>query len=106
MSDEYEDSSDDDDNEAVHNILPFSHKLQRKMSLAGVMEQSAAERCGFAALLTQKLNILLMEDDIEPDASYVRARSCNFNPRRCSAESAPPHCNFKGKWNHFFVTQN
>ena len=95
--DEYWSSSDEDDEN-----LPFRHKLQRRMSLFGVLEQSNAERCGFAALLTQKLNLLLMEDDIEPDASYICGRSFSSNPRRWSSiESAPPMYNIKGCLHHF-----
>ena len=60
-SDDYYDSSDDD----ICENFPFEHKLkQRKMSLSGVLEQSAAERTGFAMLLTHKLNLLLMEEII------------------------------------------
>ena len=53
-----DESSDDDSCEN----FPFEHRLkQRKMSLSGVLEQSAAERTGFAALLSHKLNLLLIE---------------------------------------------
>ena len=38
VSDDYEDSSEDDENEVTH-ILPFNHKLQRKMSLSGLNKQ-------------------------------------------------------------------
>ena len=89
--DDFIDSSDDD---LENTNFPFSHKLkQRKMSLSGVLEQSAAERTGFAALLTHKLNLLLIEDDIELDASCVP----DFF-RRFSTESAPPSLyHFKGE---------
>ena len=55
-------SSDDDSCEN----FPFEHRLkQRKMSLSGVLEQSAAERQGFAALLSHKLNLLLIEEQLD-----------------------------------------
>ena len=79
---EYEIISEDEEEE--EDCFPFLTRLkQRKMSLAGILEQSAAERAGFAALLAHKLNMLLMEDEIECEASYVS------NPARSSVESAP-----------------
>ena len=73
-----------EDEEEEEDCFPFLTRLkQRKMSLAGILEQSAAERAGFAALLAHKLNMLLMEDEIECEASYVS------NPARSSVESAP-----------------
>lgn len=81
---EFEDSDDDD----LYENYPFPKKLkQRKMSSYGLLEQSAAERAGFAALLTHKLNLLLIEDDIEQDASFVTKHD-GFS-RRFSSESAP-----------------
>ena len=67
-----------------------TYKLrQRKMSLTGVLEQSAAETFGFAALLEHKLNQLLIEDDIEPDASYLINRHV-IETRKQVSDSAPP----------------
>ena len=57
------------------------------MSLAGILEQSAAERGGFAALLSHKLNMLLMEDDIESEASHVSDRA-RMNYSRDSAPAS------------------
>ena len=49
-------------------IFPFTNKLRsRKMSLSGVLDQSNAERRGFASLLQQKLERLSMEDDVESE---------------------------------------
>ena len=80
----YEIISEDDEEEEEEDCFPFLTRLkQRKMSLAGILEQSAAERAGFAALLALKLNMLLMEDEIECEASHVN------NPARSSVESAP-----------------
>ena len=81
---EYEIISEDGEEE--EDCFPFLTRLkQRKMSLAGILEQSAAERAGFAALLAHKLNMLLMEDEIECEASHVPT----FRTRRSSTESAP-----------------
>ena len=75
-----------EDEEEEEDCFPFLTRLkQRKMSLAGILEQSAAERAGFAALLAHKLNMLLMEDEIECEASYVPVS----NQCRSSVESAP-----------------
>ena len=80
---EYEIISEDEEEE---DCFPFLARLkQRKMSLAGILEQSAAERAGFAALLAHKLHLLLMEDEIECEASVVPTN----RPRRSSSESAP-----------------
>ena len=76
----------EDEEEDKEDCFPFLPRLkQRKMSLAGILEQSAAERAGFAALLADKLNMLLMEDEIECEASYVPVNI----PGRASVESAP-----------------
>ena len=81
---EYEIISEDEEEE--EDCFPFLTRLkQRKMSLAGILEQSAAERAGFAALLAHKLHLLLMEDEIECEASVVPSN----RPRRSSTESAP-----------------
>ena len=81
---EYEIISEDEEEE--EDCFPFLTRLkQRKMSLAGILEQSAAERAGFAALLAHKLNMLLMEDEIECEASHVPTS----RTRRSSTESAP-----------------
>ena len=42
------------------------------MSLSGVLEQSAAERTGFAALLSHKLNLLLIEVQREVNTRFDR----------------------------------
>ena len=82
--------SDDEEEDDLYDHFPFPNKLmQRKMSLAGILEQSAAERAGFAALLAHKLSLLLMEDEIESEASYVpgqeRRRSCSDSAPACLA---------------------
>ena len=81
-----EDFEDSDDDLFGNSLFPTKLK-QRKMSSYGLLEQSAAERSGFAALLTHKLNLLLMEDDIEQDASFVNNN--DYFTRRFSSESAP-----------------
>ena len=61
-----EDSDDDSSDDDSCDNFPFEHRLkQRKMSLSGVLEQSAAERTGFAALLSHKLNLLLIEEQLD-----------------------------------------
>ena len=61
--DEDEDSDYESSDDGSCENFPFEHRLkQRKMSLSGVLEQSAAERQGFAALLSHKLNLLLIEE--------------------------------------------
>ena len=60
------------------------------MSLTGVLEQSAAERIGFAALLDQKLKRLLMEDDIEIEASFI-INGYVADRRNKDSDSAPPY---------------
>ena len=83
--DEYQIISEEEEEE---DCFPFLTRLkQRKMSLAGILEQSAAERAGFAALLAHKLNMLLMEDEIECEASSLPLPLSN--PARVSLESAP-----------------
>ena len=79
-------SESDDEEDDLYDHSPFPSKfLQRKMSLAGTLEQSAAERAGFAALLAHKLTLLLMEDEIESEASHVLGQE-----RRSQSDSAPP----------------
>ena len=62
-------SSGDEEEEDFNQLLfPFTNKLRsRKMSLSGVLDQSDAERRGFASLLHQKLERLSMEDDVESE---------------------------------------
>ena len=83
---EFEDEYDDCDE-----FYRFTDRLkQRKMSLTGVLEQSAAETMGFAALLDLKLKHLLMEDDIELEASHLNDRSIRVKRKQFS-DSAPPN---------------
>ena len=90
---EFEDDYDD-----PNEYYSFPERLrQRKMSLTGVLEQSEAERVGFAALLDQKLNQLMIEDDIELEASDVQDAIKYVQPRSVS-DSAPPILSFsKGR---------
>ena len=88
-NDNESDSEDEDDD--CNEYYTFTDRLrQRKMSLTGVLEQSAAETMGFAALLDLKLKQLRMEDDIELEASYLT--NVNIQERRKQvSDSAPPY---------------
>ena len=90
-NDNESDSEDEDDDDDCNEYYTFTDRLrQRKMSLTGVLEQSAAETMGFAALLDLKLKQLRMEDDIELEASYLT--NVNKQERRKQvSDSAPPY---------------
>lgn len=85
---EFDEEYDDDD---INEFYRFQDRLrQRKMSLNGVLEQSAAETMGFAALLSLKLKQLLIEDDIEQDAFQLSNKSLQEHRKKFS-DSAPPY---------------
>ena len=66
-------SSGDEEEENFYQIFPFTNRLRsRKMSLSGVLDQSDAERRGFAALLQLKLERLSIEDDVESEVGETR----------------------------------
>ena len=95
--DSEEDGDSEDSSDVNKDTLHmFQHRLrQRKMSLSGVLEQSAAERSGFATLLINKLNQLLIEDDIEGEASdenIVGRRRVSAPPQLRIAEGGKTVC--------------
>ena len=55
------------------------------MSLSGVMDQSAAERQGFASLLQEKLRHLLMEDEVGGGLQYSGVQVTGRSARRLVA---------------------
>ena len=66
-------SSWDEEEENCYQLFPFTNRLRsRKMSLSGVLDQSDAERRGFAALLQLKLERLSIEDDVESEVGETR----------------------------------
>ena len=87
------DYDDRDEFYDINEFYRFTDRLrQRKMSLNGVLEQSAAETMGFAALLSLKLQQLLIEDDIEQDAAQLSNKSVQ-EQRRQFSDSAPAYLN-------------
>ena len=90
LEDDYDDNNEFYD---INEFYRFTDRLrQRKMSLNGVLEQSAAETMGFAALLSLKLQQLLIEDDIEQDAFHLSNKSVQ-EQRRQFSDSAPAYLN-------------
>ena len=59
-----------------------------QMSLSGVMDQSAAERQGFASLLQEKLRHLLMEDEV---GGQLRCNGVQVTGRWAPRLAAPAH---------------